>query len=215
MKKTLAIAQIVFLLQIMTVNAETHIGFDTDRVGKNLVVSQIYEASMASASGIKEGDIVVGIGAASVRTPKDVVRLTSTRKPIDVVKVKIKRSGETYEIKVPLVDGDGMRAKSLEARRQRKDVSEKMFFDQRKEQEVAEASAVAADPELPSRLEQLLGEYELVSQSNATWLQKAIHCDRIADCYLKLRNKDAYKHWKTQAAIHRQPPMTTGRTSWP
>jgi len=215
MKQPLIVAAAVFLLQIMTANAETHIGFDTDRVGKHLVVSEIYEASMASASGIKEGDVVVGVGAASVRTPKDVSRVTATRKPGDVAKVKIKRSGETYEINVPLVDGDQMRAKSLEARRQRKEASEKMFFDQRKEQEQAEASAVAADPELPARLEQLLDEYELVSQSNATWLEKAIHCDRIAACYLKLRNKDAYKHWKTQAAIHRQPPMTTGRTSWP
>jgi hypothetical protein len=194
---------------------EAHIGFDAEKVGKSLVVSEIYEASMASACGIREGDAILAIGAVPVRTSKDVVRLTSRKKVGDWVPVKVQRKEFVHTLNVTLVDADDMRTKSQEAARARKDASEKKFFQEQKDRAEAEAAAVAADPDLPAKLQQLLDEYKIVSQSDATWLQKAVHCDRIADCYLKMRNKDAYKHWKTQAAIHRAPPITNGRTSWP
>jgi hypothetical protein len=215
MKKALAIAAACFLQQLAVALGESHVGFETEKVDKRLVVSSIYEASMAMACGIREGDAILAIGTVPVRTSKDVVRLTSKKKVGEWVPVKVQRKEFVHTFNVTLVDADDMRSKSQEAARARKDASEKKFFQEQKDRAEVEAAAIAADPDLPARLEQLLDEYEIISQSDATWLQKAIHCDRIADCYLKLRNKDAFKHWKTQAAIHRQPPMTTGRTSWP
>jgi hypothetical protein len=212
MKNAALLISAVLVFNCGAGNAETHIGFDTEKVDKNLVVSEIYEASMAIACGMREGDAVIAIGAVPVRTQKDVVRLTSKRKVGDWVPVKVRRREFTHTFNVTLVDGDEMRKKSKEAAIARKQASEKKFFADQKERSEATAAAVAADPELPSRLQTLLDEYEIIADSNASGVDKAVHCDRIADCYLKMRDKESYKQWKTQSRIHMMPP-TTGRAA--
>ena len=104
--------------------AETHIGFNAEKVGKSLVVSEVYEASMAIACGIREGDAVIAIGSVPVRTQKDIVRLTSKRKVGDWVPVRVSRREFTHTFNVTLVDGDEMRAKSRDASAARKKASE-------------------------------------------------------------------------------------------
>lgn len=198
-----------------TACAETHIGFDAEKVGKSLVVSEIYEASMAIACGIREGDAIVAIGSVPVRTQKDIVRLTSKRKVGDWIPVKVNRREFTHTFNVTLVDGDEMRAKSREAAAARKKASEEKFYADQKERSEATAAAVAADPELPSRLKNLLEEYKIIAESNATGVEKSLHCDQIAECYLKMRDKESYKQWKTQSRIYMMPPMTRGSTRFP
>lgn len=195
--------------------AETHIGFDTERVEKDLLVSEIYESSLAFASGVREGDAIVSIGASSVRSPKDVARLTAGRKVGDSVRVRIKRGGQLFDVRVPLVDGEDMRKRSAEAKRTRKETAEKAFDEQQQKRAAAEAAAIAEDPELPKRLDSLLDEWEFMAESMASWAEKSLHCDKIADCYLKLRNKDEYKRWKAIGNSHRQIPPAGGRRSWP
>jgi len=68
----------------------------------------------------------------------------------------------------------------------------------------------AEDPTLLPQLQRLLEEYELIAESDARWSEKAAHCDRIADCYLRMRDKANYQRWKLEAKAHRACTPNTG-----
>lgn len=190
---------------------DTHVGFDTDKIDRRVVVTETYEGSMAHACGIRSGDVILRIGNARITSPKDVVRLTSNKKVGDSVRVTVMRGDQTPTFIVVLVDEHTMREKSIQAAKTRKETSEKMFARQLE----AESEALAKDPELANRLKTLIEEYEFMADTNATRLEKAIKCDQIAACYMKMRNKEEYKRWKNQALAHTARPPISGPPSWP
>lgn len=178
--------------------AEPHLGFDVDDVKKSVVVSRVYEASLATVAGVLEGDIVTKVAKRPVRKASDVASIMERHDMGEFVDVVVKRGGKQQALRVMVSDGNDVRRRSEEAKEARERTAKANHDAAVAAKAQARNAAIADDPEIESRLKGLLEEWELMKDSPSD-VDKAMHCKRIAQCYLKLREKDEYLKWSNQA----------------
>lgn len=65
-------------------------------------VATVAQGSPAARSGIRAGDVIVGLGSAKVAGVNDLVTATSAHKPGDQVTVTLHRGGKTLTVKITL-----------------------------------------------------------------------------------------------------------------
>jgi hypothetical protein len=66
------------------------------------VAVEVGEGGAAEAAGMKDGDLVVGLGAVTVKSLRDLARALAAQKPGDEVIVKVLRDGKELALKVKL-----------------------------------------------------------------------------------------------------------------
>ena len=76
-------------------------GADGDTAGA--LVEAVEAGSPAAKAGIKQGDVIVGVGDEEIRTSDDVFTAVRSRRPGDTVEVRLKRGEETVTVDVTLV----------------------------------------------------------------------------------------------------------------
>lgn len=178
--------------------AEPHLGFDVEDVKKSVVVSRIYEASLATAAGVLQGDVVTKVAKRPVKKASDVAAVMEQQSVGGVVDVVVRRGGKQHVLRLIVSDGNDVRRRSREAKEIRERTAQAMHDAAIATKEQARNAAIAEDPELETRLQGLLEEWQLLKDSPSD-VDKAAHCKRIAQCYLKLRDKDEYLRWSSQA----------------
>ena len=67
-----------------------------------LFISTVQEGSGAAAAGLKEGDQILAVDGTEVSSTDEINEIRDTKKPGDVMKFKIVRSGNTMEVDVTL-----------------------------------------------------------------------------------------------------------------
>ena len=66
------------------------------------VAVEVAEGGAAETAGMKDGDVVVGLGAVTVKSLRDLARALAAQKPGDEVVVKVLRDGKELALKVKL-----------------------------------------------------------------------------------------------------------------
>jgi S1-C subfamily serine protease len=88
----------------------------SDFNGTGVIVNGIVFGAPAEAAGLKVGDIIVGVNGQSVRGVAHFRTLVATRRPGDVVAIKLWREGKNSDTTLTLVDYDeAMRVQSAAA----------------------------------------------------------------------------------------------------
>jgi serine protease Do len=67
-----------------------------------VLVNELAEGSPAGASGVREGDIVVGLGGARVDGMDDLTRTLRTKQVNETIQVEVQRYGQTKQLQVTL-----------------------------------------------------------------------------------------------------------------
>lgn len=94
-------------VSIASVNSQLAREKDLD-VNEGAYVSGFAEKSSAKSAGLKEGDVIVKIDEAPIRTNNALIEYISRRRPGDKVMITVNRSGETVTVPVVLKNKDGM-----------------------------------------------------------------------------------------------------------
>jgi len=69
-----------------------------------LNVEQVYPLGPAAKSGIKEGDVIVGLGDVDARDQQSFLPLLALRKPGETVVIKLRRGQEYLNVPVTLIE---------------------------------------------------------------------------------------------------------------
>lgn len=77
------------------------------KVSRGAYVANFPPKSGAREAGLKEGDVVTEIDGKTVRTPADLIGIVATRRPGDVVNVKVNRDGKERTFNVTLKNLEG------------------------------------------------------------------------------------------------------------
>ena len=72
------------------------------REAEDGVAVNVDDGGAAAAAGLKDGDVVTGVGAVTVKSLRDLARALASQKPGDEVTVKVRRDGKELTLKVKL-----------------------------------------------------------------------------------------------------------------
>ena len=169
----------------------------------------IYDASLASVAGVKEGDVVTKVGRRAVKNCESLADAIAKLEVGDFAEITIKRNGKSEAVRILVSDGNEVRRRSKEAKEMRAAGSQENLKQAIEAKEKARQAAIAEDPDIENRLRQLLDEWELV-KDGASDIDKAAHCKMIEACYVKLKDKDEYLLWSKKAHWYIYGQKTSG-----
>lgn len=77
------------------------------KVNEGVYVDSLFESGAASMSGVKAGDVIVSINGIEVKNPSDLQEIVGSKKPGDVLNLKIDRKGDEKQFDVTLKNKEG------------------------------------------------------------------------------------------------------------
>jgi len=88
----------------ITVGAIPELALEKYNMPEGVYVSDVQENSDAAAKGVKKGDVILEVNGTSVTTPDEIKNIKDNYNVGDVLKFRIWRDGETFELDISLVD---------------------------------------------------------------------------------------------------------------
>ena len=88
----------------ITVGAIPEEALEKYSMPEGVYISEVQENSDAAEKGLKKGDIVLEVNGTHVTTPEEIKDIKDQFNVGEVLKMKIWRDGETFEVDVAIVD---------------------------------------------------------------------------------------------------------------